>query len=103
MSARPGHSEHQTGLAVDVGDLTDPSCDFLPCFATTPAGLWVAAHAQDFGFLVRYTPENSAVTGYAAEGWHLRYVGRELAGHMRSAGLTTLEETFGLPGGPVYP
>lgn len=99
VSARPGHSEHQTGLAVDVGSSTRSQCDFEECFATTVEGRWVAAHAGEFGFLVRYTPDNSAVTGYAPESWHLRWVGRELVEHMRATGVTTLEEVFDVPGG----
>ncbi|MFJ3404542.1 M15 family metallopeptidase [Promicromonospora sp. NPDC090134] len=99
VSARPGHSEHQTGLAVDVGGTTQPGCDFEPCFGETAEGRWVAEHAATYGFLVRYTPENSAVTGYAPEAWHLRWVGRDLAAYMRDVGVTTLEEVFDVPGG----
>jgi D-alanyl-D-alanine carboxypeptidase len=103
VSARPGHSEHQTGLAVDVGSATRPECDFQACFDQTPEGQWVAARAAEFGFLVRYTAANQAVTGYAPEGWHLRYVGTDLLAEMQRRGVTTLEELFGLPGGPAYP
>jgi D-alanyl-D-alanine carboxypeptidase len=99
VSARPGHSEHQTGLGVDVGGATRPGCDFEACFGETVEGRWVADHAAEFGMLVRYTRQNSAVTGYAPEPWHLRWVGRELAAHMRATGVTTLEEVFDVPGG----
>ncbi|WP_369372909.1 M15 family metallopeptidase [Promicromonospora sp. Populi] len=99
VSARPGHSEHQTGLGVDVGSSTQAGCDFEKCFGETVEGRWVAEHAAAFGFVVRYTPQNSAVTGYAAEAWHLRWVGRELAAYMRDTGVTTLEEVFDVPGG----
>lgn len=99
VSARPGHSEHQTGLGVDVGGTTRPECDFEACFGETVEGRWVAEHAAEFGMLVRYTRQNSAVTGYAPEPWHLRWVGRELAAHMRATGVTTLEEVFDVPGG----
>jgi len=99
VSARPGHSEHQTGVAVDVGSSTRSACDFERCFADTVEGRWVAEHAADHGFLVRYTPENREVTGYAPEAWHLRWVGRDLAEYMRAADVTTLEEVFDLPGG----
>ncbi|GHH77161.1 M15 family metallopeptidase [Promicromonospora soli] len=99
VSARPGHSEHQTGLAVDVGSSTRPECDFDPCFGDTVEGRWVAGHAAGFGFVIRYTPDNRAVTGYAAESWHLRWVGRDLAAHMRDTGVSTLEEVFDVPGG----
>lgn len=99
VSARPGHSEHQTGLGVDVGGTTRPACDFEACFGETVEGRWVAEHAAEFGMLVRYTRQNSAVTGYAPEPWHLRWVGRELAAHLRATGVTTLEEVFDVPGG----
>jgi len=99
VSARPGHSEHQTGLGVDVGGTTRPECDFEACFGETVEGRWVAEHAAEFGMLVRYTRQNSAVTGYGPEPWHLRWVGRELAAHLRATGVTTLEEVFDVPGG----
>lgn len=103
VSAHPGHSEHQTGLAVDLGSSSRPECDFEACFADTAEGRWVAAHAGDFGFLMRYTQQNATITGFAPEGWHLRYVGRELAAYLRGHAITTLEEAFGVPGGPDYP
>jgi D-alanyl-D-alanine carboxypeptidase len=102
VSARPGHSEHQTGLAVDVGSSTQPGCDFKACFGETVEGRWVAEHAAEFGLVVRYTSENSAVTGYEPESWHLRWVGRDLAAYMSATGVTTLEELFDVPGGD-YP
>jgi len=103
VSAHPGHSEHQTGLALDLGSSSRPECDFEACFADTTEGRWVAAHASDFGFLLRYTEQNTAVTGFAPEGWHVRYVGRELAAYMRNHEITTLEEVFDVPGGTDYP
>lgn len=102
VSARPGYSEHQTGLVVDVGSGSDSGCDFDDCFAGTVEGRWVAANATGFGFLVRYTAANEPVTGYAPEAWHLRWVGRPLAAAMAAAGVTTLEEMFGVTGGPTY-
>jgi D-alanyl-D-alanine carboxypeptidase len=99
ISARPGFSEHQTGLVVDLVTPRDPGCDLEQCFARTPAGRWLAAHAWELGFIVRYTAGNQAVTGYAPEPWHLRYVGRPLAAAMRAAGVTTLEEFLHVPGG----
>lgn len=102
VSARAGHSEHQTGLAVDVGSGSRPECDFEACFAETAEGRWVAQRAAEFGFVVRYTADNQAVTGYAPEGWHLRWTGPELLTEMDRRGVTTLEELFGLPGGPDY-
>lgn len=102
VSARPGYSEHQTGLAVDLVTPADPACDFDACFADTPAGRWLAADAWRFGFLVRYQPDITATTGYGAEPWHLRYVGRSLAVELRRTGVRTLEEFFDVPGGD-YP
>ncbi len=99
MSARPGYSEHETGLAVDLVTPLTPACDFEQCFATTPAGRWLAQHSWEYGFLIRYTAGNEQVTGYAPEPWHLRYVGRPLAAAMREAGVTTLEKYLDVPGG----
>jgi zinc D-Ala-D-Ala carboxypeptidase len=99
VSARPGFSEHQTGLAVDLITPLDPACDFEQCFATTAAGRWLAEHSWEYGFLIRYTAGNERVTGYAPEPWHLRYVGRPLASAMRKAGVSTLEEFLAVPGG----
>lgn len=99
VSARPGHSEHQTGLAVDLVTPADPACDFERCFARTPAGRWLAEHAWRYGFVVRYPTGSASVTGYEPEPWHLRYVGRPLAAELRRTGTATLEELFGVPGG----
>jgi D-alanyl-D-alanine carboxypeptidase len=99
LSARAGYSEHQTGLAVDLITPDDPGCDFEPCFAHTAAGRWLARSAWRWGFVVRYQPETTAVTGYAPEPWHLRYVGRPLAQEMRRTGVRTLEQVFGVTGG----
>jgi D-alanyl-D-alanine carboxypeptidase len=98
VSARPGYSEHQTGLAVDLITPARPGCDFKPCFARTPAGRWLARNAWRHGFIVRYTPGNEAVTGYQPEPWHIRYVGRPLAAAMRAADVTTLEQVFHISG-----
>ncbi|MCZ2836549.1 M15 family metallopeptidase [Modestobacter sp. VKM Ac-2985] len=98
--ARPGHSEHQTGLAADVGG---GGCDIESCFATTAEGQWVAAHAHEFGWLVRYPDGRQDVTGFKYEPWHLRYVGVPLATEMQRTGVLTMEEFFGLPAAPGYP
>ncbi|GAA1794157.1 hypothetical protein GCM10009768_24030 [Leucobacter iarius] len=99
-SARPGHSEHQTGLAVDLDDFGD--CYLAACFGQTPAGAWIAAHAAEYGFVIRYPEGKQGVTGFMPEPWHLRYVGPELAAEMKRTGVTTLEEFFGLPAAPDY-
>ena len=102
VSARAGYSEHQTGLAVDLITPDDPGCDFRPCFAHSPAGRWLATHAWRWGFIVRYQPATTAITGYQPEPWHLRYVGGPLAAELKREGVATLEQFFGVPGGD-YP
>jgi D-alanyl-D-alanine carboxypeptidase len=99
VSARAGHSEHQTGLAVDLVTPASPGCDFEACFADTPGGRWLAEHAWRYGFIVRYQPGTAALTGYSPEPWHLRFVGRPLAAELRRTGVATLEEFFGITGG----
>lgn len=101
VSARPGHSEHQTGLAVDVGDAAAPDCDLSVCFGDTEAGRWVAAHAHEHGFVVRYPAGSEPVTGFSAEPWHLRWLGPEAAAEVRAAG-GVVETAFGLPDAPDY-
>ena len=91
--ARPGHSEHQTGLAMDITS-ADGTCAVEECFGTSPAGVWVAAHAHEHGFIVRYPAGKEAVTGYAYEPWHLRFVGVDVATVLTDGGLT-LEERPG--------
>ncbi len=83
-SARPGHSEHQTGLAFDINQISYS-------FGETPAGKWVAEHAAEYGFIVRYPQEKQHITGYIYEPWHLRYLGTELAMDVFESGLC-LEE-----------
>jgi len=102
QSARPGHSEHQTGWAVDLGTANDTSCRLEICFADTPEGKWLAANAYKFGFIIRYPEGKEHITGYSYEPWHLRYVGKELAEEMHRTGTATLEEFFGLPAAPTY-
>lgn len=77
ISAKPGHSEHQLGLAVDVAGT--PCGDLYDCFGDTPEGKWVAANAHRYGFIIRYPEGGTGVTGYAYEPWHLRYVGPRAA------------------------
>jgi len=72
VSARPGHSQHQTGLALDFGDITN-------AFARSPAGLWMDANATRFGWSLSYPYGYEHITGYSWESWHFRYLGRDLA------------------------
>ena len=107
FSARAGHSEHQTGLAVDIAALPDDCplqecADDPTCFAGSPQGLWLAANAYNWGFVLRYPSDKTPVTGYEFEPWHYRYVGVALATEMHDTGITTLEEFFGLPAAPTY-
>ncbi|KFF59281.1 hypothetical protein JF66_12545 [Cryobacterium sp. MLB-32] len=99
--ARPGSSEHQTGLAIDVG-AESGRCSLQACFGDTPEGLWLAENAVRFGFLLRYPADKVAVTGYEFEPWHFRFIGADLATEMHDQGITTLEEFFGLPAAPGY-
>lgn len=99
-SARPGHSEHQTGLTADFAG--NDACTLDTCFAETDAGKWLQEHAAEFGFTMRYPDGYEGVTGYFYEPWHYRYVGEELANELRQQGILTLEEFFGLPAAPDY-
>ena len=92
FSSRPGHSEHQSGLAVDFAG-ADQTCWVDDCFERTAAGKWLAAHAHEYGFILRYPKGKEKITGYQYEPWHFRYVGRELAGALQQSGLT-MEEAW---------
>ncbi|MGB3374125.1 MAG: M15 family metallopeptidase [Microbacterium sp.] len=100
-SARPGHSEHQTGFAVDVV-ACDPGCGEIGRFAGTAQSEWVAEHAWEHGFIVRYESGATGTTGYIPEPWHLRYIGPELAAAYNEGGFRTLEAFFGLPDAADY-
>ncbi|GMA30626.1 D-alanyl-D-alanine carboxypeptidase family protein [Litorihabitans aurantiacus] len=88
FSARPGHSEHQTGLAMDVNSTSGS-------FGSTPEGRWVRDNAHRFGFVVRYPEGKEHITGYMYEPWHLRHLGVDLATSLHTRGLT-LEEHLGI-------
>ncbi|MEJ3405351.1 D-alanyl-D-alanine carboxypeptidase family protein [Rathayibacter sp. YIM 133350] len=100
-TARPGFSEHQTGLAIDIG-AESGNCSLDACFANTQEGTWLAQNAYRFGFLLRYPADKVPVTGFEFEPWHYRYIGVDLATEMHDTGVTTLEEFFGLPAAPTY-
>lgn len=85
LVARPGTSEHQLGLAMDLA--TRNSSTLSERFASTPEGQWVYANCQRFGFIVRYLKGYEDVTGYSYEPWHIRYVGRENAEAIAASGL----------------
>ncbi len=91
-SAKPGQSEHQTGLAMDI------TCEALnyvldDTFGDTEEGKWVSENAHRFGFIIRYPKGKEDITGYLFEPWHIRYLGQELATKVFESGLT-LEEYF---------
>ena len=87
-SARPGHSEHQTRLSVDLNTITQ-------AFGKTKEGKWVAENCHKYGFIIRYPEGKSNITCYCYEPWHLRYVGIEAATKIAKSGLC-LEEYYGI-------
>lgn len=91
-SARPGHSEHQTGLAMDVSTQSIQN-RLDEVFGSTPEGKWLARHAHEYGFIIRYPKSKSEITGYSYEPWHIRYVGKDLANELYNSG-QTLEEYY---------
>jgi D-alanyl-D-alanine carboxypeptidase len=94
-SARPGYSEHQTGLAFDIGEKNFEQHWAAASFGETPAGEWVAQNAHLYGFILRYPLGKEDVTGYMHESWHFRYVGVEPATDMFTH-KQTLEEYLDL-------
>ncbi len=89
-SARPGHSEHQTGLAFDLNTITTS-------FKDTAEGIWVANNCYLYGYIIRYPEGKTNETGYIFEPWHIRYVGKELAKELYNDGSwRTMEEYFGI-------
>lgn len=100
-AARPGYSEHQTGLAADVAAVGQ-GCIALVCFSQTKAAKWLAANSWQFGFILRYPQFAHPVTGYNFEPWHFRFVGVHLSTTMHFNGTHTLEQEFGLPNAPGY-
>ncbi|MFC8732238.1 M15 family metallopeptidase [Luteimicrobium sp. NPDC057192] len=100
-SARPGYSEHQTGLGVDVVASTG-SCTAMGCFGSTDQAAWVAKNGWRYGFVVRYPKGQEKTTGYMYEPWHVRYVGKKVAADVRATGAKTLEDFFGLPAARTY-
>jgi len=100
VSARPGHSQHQTGLALDFYPIHNR-------FAQTPAGIWVKGNASRFGWSLSYPESYEHITGYSWESWHFRYLGRELAafkdryfGGIQQFALRFLHEWQRQPHGP---
>ena len=94
-SARPGYSEHQTGLAFDIGEVDNEQYFASSKFGETDAGKWVAANAYRFGFIMRYPEGKEKITGYMHESWHFRYVGTDLAEEIYKQDIS-LEEYLGI-------
>ena len=100
-TARPGHSEHQTGLALDVGGESEKYA-LSYNFGETKEGKWVAEHCHEYGFIIRYVDgtkkEPGKLTGYVFEPWHIRYLGVEAATEMyqQGGGKLTYEEYLGI-------
>jgi zinc D-Ala-D-Ala carboxypeptidase len=90
FSARPGHSEHQLGLAIDfmsAGGGSPMGGDW----ATTKAGAWMSKHAWEYGWVLSYPKGKTDVTCYNYEPWHYRYLGREVAAKVHASGMTIRE------------
>lgn len=90
--AEPGASEHQTGLALDAWDGVNRGT----AFTATAEAAWLAGHAYEYGFIVRYPEGKTDITGYAYESWHLRWVGKDIAADFGPNSSLTLEEYLGL-------
>ncbi len=89
FSARPGHSEHQTGLAIDVNTIDDS-------FAGTPEAVWLEEHCYEYGFIIRYPKGKESITGYKYEPWHIRYVGKDTAQTLHDAAIACGDPTLTL-------
>lgn len=89
--AKPGQSEHQTGLAMDLEGESSLGTGLTNAFGETPEGIWLADHCAEYGFIIRYPKDKTKITGYIYEPWHIRYVGIEAAKEITRLGLT-LEE-----------
>ena len=94
-SARPGYSEHQTGLAFDLNS-------FEQSFGETPEGKWLAEHSWEYGFVIRYPADKEEITGFMYEPWHVRYFGKDVAKILHEND-QTLEEYLGITSAYAQP
>ncbi|WP_301724823.1 M15 family metallopeptidase [Planococcus shixiaomingii] len=94
-SARPGYSEHQTGLAFDIGEAGQEQHWASASFGETKGGKWLAENAHNYGFILRYPKGSESITGYMHESWHYRYVGKKAATEIYKKGIT-LEQYLGV-------
>jgi len=86
--AKPGYSEHQTGLAMDVEGLSSLGSGLVEDFGETPEGIWLAQNCHEYGYIIRYPKGKTDITGYIYEPWHIRYVGKETAAEIVKLGVT---------------
>ena len=94
--AKPGYSEHQTGLAMDIEGETTKGTGLTEAFGESPEGIWAAEHCAEYGFIIRYPKGKTRITGYIYEPWHLRYVGKEAAAEITELGVTFEEYILAL-------
>lgn len=94
FSARPGESEHQTGMCADV---SSPSVSYglSYSYGETEEGKWLSEHAHEYGYIIRYLKDKEDITGYVYEPWHIRYVGTDAAAEIYEKGIC-LEEYLGI-------
>jgi zinc D-Ala-D-Ala carboxypeptidase len=97
VSAEAGHSEHQLGTAADLTN-ADVAYDLTEAFSDSPGGRWLADNGHHYGFALSYPAVAEAVTGYAYEPWHWRYIGPEHAAAWKASGVTLGEYLRGLEG-----
>lgn len=86
--AKPGYSEHQTGLAMDVEGLSSLGIGLVDDFGETPEGKWLAQNCHEYGYIIRYPKGKTNITGYIYEPWHIRYVGKEAAKEIAALDVT---------------
>jgi LAS superfamily LD-carboxypeptidase LdcB len=100
--ARPGYSEHQTGLTVDLLPVGESNCAINDCIDETPQGRWLARNSWKYGYILRYEKGYRSTVGLGFEPWHFRYVGAPLARAYHEGGWRTYEEFLGEPAAPTY-
>ena len=88
--ALPGHSEHQLGVALDLKSGSDPTFSY-DNFKNSPEYAWLSKNAWNYGFIQSYQPGTESITGYIAESWHYRYVGKDHVEEIRDQGISTYE------------
>ena len=86
--AKPGYSEHQTGLAMDVEGHSSLGSGLVEDFGETPEGIWLAQNCHEYGYIIRYPKDKTHITGYIYEPWHIRYVGKEAAQEIAALDVT---------------